>query len=185
MNRCALCKLCHWSFDEGLMSVGTIYEVLVSKKVRTEHNYLGHILTQIDRPILKPDDKKHWPDESKLRGSSLRLTFNKTGQESSVDLTPQLWPPSYACSSLSQVLPDHHGVASPGFTSLLVSRPFVSWNKKKAQGLSNWLRRSLTQRAPPLHFKKMHGIACALKKIQSIISVRPNRSWNKAAKGDS
>lgn len=32
-NGMALCKLCHWSFDEGLMSVGMEYEVLVSKVV--------------------------------------------------------------------------------------------------------------------------------------------------------
>ena len=61
-NGLALCKLCHWSFDEGLMSVGTIYEVLVSKRVRTEQNYLGHILTLIDRPIFKPAKEIYWPD---------------------------------------------------------------------------------------------------------------------------
>jgi len=65
-NGLALCKLCHWSFDEGLMSVGTIYEVLVSKRVRTEQNYLGHILTLIDRPIFKPDNKIFWPDKNNL-----------------------------------------------------------------------------------------------------------------------
>ena len=29
-NGLALCKLCHWSFDEGLMGVGRCYEVLCS-----------------------------------------------------------------------------------------------------------------------------------------------------------
>ncbi len=33
-NGLALCRLCHWSFDQGLMSVGDIYEVLVSKRVQ-------------------------------------------------------------------------------------------------------------------------------------------------------
>jgi len=37
-NGMALCKLCHWSFDEGLMSVGTEYEVLVSKVVTINQN---------------------------------------------------------------------------------------------------------------------------------------------------
>ena len=65
-NGLALCKLCHWSFDEGLMSVGTIYEVLVSKRVRTDQNYLGHILTLIDRPIFKPAKEIYWPDMKNL-----------------------------------------------------------------------------------------------------------------------
>jgi len=44
-NGLALCRLCHWSFDEGLMSVGKRYEVLVSKRVQVERNLPGHILT--------------------------------------------------------------------------------------------------------------------------------------------
>ncbi len=54
-------RLCHWSFDEGLMGVGKDYEVLVSRRVRTEQNYLGHILTLIDRPIFKPAEQIYWP----------------------------------------------------------------------------------------------------------------------------
>jgi putative restriction endonuclease len=65
-NGFALCRLCHWSFDEGLMGVGKDYEVLVSKRVRTEQNYLGHILTLIDRPIFKPAEKIYWPDKNNL-----------------------------------------------------------------------------------------------------------------------
>jgi hypothetical protein len=53
-NGLSLCRLCHWSFDEGLMSVGVKYEVLVSKRVQTEHNLPGHILTLRDRPIFTP-----------------------------------------------------------------------------------------------------------------------------------
>jgi len=65
-NGLCLCRICHWSFDEGLMSVGIIYEVLVSKRVRTEQNYPGHILTLIDRPIFKPSNKIFWPDKNNL-----------------------------------------------------------------------------------------------------------------------
>jgi len=65
-NGFALCRLCHWSFDEGLMSVGKDYEVLVSKRVRTEQNCLGHILTLIDRPIFKPDKQIYCPDKNNL-----------------------------------------------------------------------------------------------------------------------
>ena len=37
-NGMALCRLCHWSFDEGLMSVGNRYEVFVSGRVHVERN---------------------------------------------------------------------------------------------------------------------------------------------------
>ena len=48
------------------MGVGKNYEVLVSKRVRTEQNFLGHILTLIDRPIFKPAKQIYWPDEANL-----------------------------------------------------------------------------------------------------------------------
>ena len=62
-NGLALCRLCHWSFDEGLMSVGSKYEVLVSKRVQIENNLPGHILTLSDRNIFTPDERKFWPDQ--------------------------------------------------------------------------------------------------------------------------
>ncbi|MFC1829726.1 HNH endonuclease [Thermodesulfobacteriota bacterium] len=65
-NGTALCKLCHWSFDKGLMSVGKEYEVLVSKRVSIEKNILGHMLTLMDRPIFLPKKEKFWPDQSNL-----------------------------------------------------------------------------------------------------------------------
>jgi putative restriction endonuclease len=48
------------------MGVGKNYEVLVSKRVRTEQNFLGHILTLIDRPIFKPAKQTYWPDKANL-----------------------------------------------------------------------------------------------------------------------
>jgi putative restriction endonuclease len=65
-NGMALCKLCHWSFDKGLMSVGKEYEVLVSKRVSAEKNYPGHILTLTDRPIFTPDKQMFWPAQDNL-----------------------------------------------------------------------------------------------------------------------
>ena len=61
-NGLALCRLCHWSFDEGLMSVGQVYEVMVSRRVRTDQNMPGHMLTLADRPIFRP------PEEPLLAG---------------------------------------------------------------------------------------------------------------------
>jgi putative restriction endonuclease len=65
-NGLCLCRLCHWSFDEGLMSVGDDYQVLVSGRVRTDRNMPGHILTLTDRPIFKPDPEKFWPARENL-----------------------------------------------------------------------------------------------------------------------
>jgi putative restriction endonuclease len=60
-NGLALCRLCHWSFDEGLMSVGLKYEVLVSRRVQIEQNLPGHILTLRDRHIFTPGENQYWP----------------------------------------------------------------------------------------------------------------------------
>lgn len=62
-NGLALCRLCHWSFDEGLMSVGKHYEVLVSRRVQLEQNLPGHILTLSDRPIFSPDEPVFHPSQ--------------------------------------------------------------------------------------------------------------------------
>jgi len=65
-NGMAQCRLCHWSFDVGLMSVGKKYEVLVSKRVRMDRNMPGHILTLTDRQIFRPDDQIFWPSQDSL-----------------------------------------------------------------------------------------------------------------------
>ena len=66
MTGLALCRLCYWSFDEGLMSVGGQYEVLVSGRVRIDSNMPGHILTLVDRPIFKPQNERFWPGQENL-----------------------------------------------------------------------------------------------------------------------
>lgn len=60
-NGLALCRLCHWSFDEGLMAVGRNYEVKISPQVKRDPNFPGHILTLSDRPIFRPHDSTYWP----------------------------------------------------------------------------------------------------------------------------
>jgi putative restriction endonuclease len=61
-NGVALCKLCHWSFDEGLMTLNTNYHVLISPAVLRNSNLPGHIMTLSDRPMFKPPESKFWPD---------------------------------------------------------------------------------------------------------------------------
>lgn len=65
-NGLCLCRLCHWSFDEGLMSVGKSYEVLVSKRIQSDHNMPGHVLTLRDRPIFRPKEDVWWPSQDNL-----------------------------------------------------------------------------------------------------------------------
>lgn len=65
-NGLALCRLCHWSFDKGLMSISSKYEVLVSKKVRVDENIPGHMLTLADRPIFRPEEQIYWPGKNNL-----------------------------------------------------------------------------------------------------------------------
>lgn len=65
-NGMALCKICHWYFDEGLMSVGKKYEVLVSKRIQVEQNLPGHILTLRERNIFTPEKHIFWPAQQNL-----------------------------------------------------------------------------------------------------------------------
>ena len=73
-NGLCLCRICHWSFDEGLMSVGKDYEVLVSKRVQSDRNIPGHIQTLMDRPIFKPEQEMYWPTQDNL-GRHRKDTF--------------------------------------------------------------------------------------------------------------
>ena len=61
-NGMALCRLCHWTFDEGLASVTAKYTVLLSLELRTSLNVPGHLLTLESRPILGPEDQTFLPD---------------------------------------------------------------------------------------------------------------------------
>lgn len=60
-NGMALCRLCHWSFDEGLMGVGKDYEVLISSRVSIDRNLPGHMLTLKDRQIFTPKEEFYKP----------------------------------------------------------------------------------------------------------------------------
>jgi putative restriction endonuclease len=65
-NGLALCRLCHWSFDEGLMSVGREYEVMISPAVRQDNNFSGHMETLSGRGIFKPQGSGYWPTQENL-----------------------------------------------------------------------------------------------------------------------
>ena len=66
-NGLTLCKLCHWSFDEGLLGVSHRYQVITSKALTAHNNIAGHLLTLHERPLVVPVEEALWPDRDALR----------------------------------------------------------------------------------------------------------------------
>jgi putative restriction endonuclease len=61
-NGMALCQLCHWTFDEGLLGVSQKYIVMASPQLTSNHNIPGHLPTLLGRIIIGPEEKVLWPD---------------------------------------------------------------------------------------------------------------------------
>lgn len=61
-NGMALCKLCHWTFDKGMISVSAKHIVVASAQLSANHNIPGHILALADRKIIGPEEESLWPD---------------------------------------------------------------------------------------------------------------------------
>lgn len=66
-NGMALCRLCHWTFDEGLISVSGAYAVIVSKQLSSNHNIPSHLMTLSGRGIIGPAEQMLWPDLQALQ----------------------------------------------------------------------------------------------------------------------
>jgi putative restriction endonuclease len=60
-NGMALCGLCHWSFDQGLVGVSDRFLVLLSEELRISQNVPGHLLTLESRSIIGPAEQALWP----------------------------------------------------------------------------------------------------------------------------
>lgn len=65
-NGMALCKLCHWSFDKGMLGVAGDYTVIASRQIRSDPNVPGLLLTLIGRAILPPAERTLWPAQESL-----------------------------------------------------------------------------------------------------------------------
>lgn len=65
-NGMALCRLCHWTFDEGMVAVSPKYTVLLSLELRTALNVPGHLMTLEHRPILGPAEEAFWPEQDAI-----------------------------------------------------------------------------------------------------------------------
>ena len=60
-NGIALCGLCHWTFDKGLLSISAKYLVLISSELRITQNVPGHLMTLESRSIIGPSESILWP----------------------------------------------------------------------------------------------------------------------------
>jgi len=65
-NGMALCKLCHWAFDAGMMGVSDNYLVITSRQIAANPNVPGLLLTLSDRSIIPPQDRDLWPAQQYL-----------------------------------------------------------------------------------------------------------------------
>lgn len=61
-NGLALCRTCHWTFDEGLLRVSKAYEIRASKQLRVDPNLPGFLISLEGRSIVLPTDEAYWPD---------------------------------------------------------------------------------------------------------------------------
>ncbi|MEZ4591742.1 MAG: HNH endonuclease [Chloroflexota bacterium] len=60
-NGLALCRLCHWSFDEGLVTLSSSYQIKISPQLTIPDNIPGHLSAFGKRPFLGPTDHTLWP----------------------------------------------------------------------------------------------------------------------------
>lgn len=65
-NGLALCKLCHWTFDKGLVSVSSKYRILTSPQLNTSNNISGHIGTLNQRDLILPSEQSFYPEKDYL-----------------------------------------------------------------------------------------------------------------------
>ena len=65
-NGMALCKLCHWAFDEGMMGIAENYAVITSRQIAANPNVPGFLLTLSGRGIIPPSDHDLWPAQQYL-----------------------------------------------------------------------------------------------------------------------
>lgn len=65
-NGMALCKLCHWAFDEGMMGVGDSYAVVTSRQIAQNPNFPGSLQALSGRSIITPTDQALWPAQKYL-----------------------------------------------------------------------------------------------------------------------
>ncbi|MCB0022584.1 MAG: HNH endonuclease [Caldilinea sp.] len=65
-NGLALCRLCHWAFDEGLLGVSAAYTLLAAAQLSLAPNLPGHLAPLQGRAIFLPVEEPLHPDLAAL-----------------------------------------------------------------------------------------------------------------------
>ena len=65
-NGMALCKLCHWAFDRGMVGVSRDYKVITARQIGVDPNVPGVLQTMAGRGVLPPVDRDLWPAQEFL-----------------------------------------------------------------------------------------------------------------------
>jgi putative restriction endonuclease len=65
-NGLSLCRLCHWTFDEGLLTVNLDYVVRTSPQLNSLENMPAHLALLNRRGMIRPDDSDFLPDPESL-----------------------------------------------------------------------------------------------------------------------
>jgi len=66
-NGMALCRTCHWTFDEGLLRIAPSYEIFASAQLRVASNLPGYLSSLEGRGIVRPSEEVYWPDPTSLQ----------------------------------------------------------------------------------------------------------------------
>jgi putative restriction endonuclease len=65
-NGMALCRTCHWGFDEGMLGVSDSYTVITSRSIGTDPNFPGLLTLLSGRGMILPTTKIHHPAQENL-----------------------------------------------------------------------------------------------------------------------
>lgn len=76
-NGMALCRLCHWSFDEGMLGVSARYVVIASPQVTVGRNVPQHVPSLAGLNIVTPVDPLFSPDLDALKWHRQNIFRNR------------------------------------------------------------------------------------------------------------
>ena len=65
-NGMALCRTCHWTFDEGLLGVSLTYQILASSQLGYASNLPGYLIDLEGCGVVCPTQRAYWPDPGSL-----------------------------------------------------------------------------------------------------------------------
>lgn len=60
-NGMALCRTCHWGFDEGMLGVSDCYTVITARAIGNDPNFPGLLTMLSGRGIIPPAERELWP----------------------------------------------------------------------------------------------------------------------------